>query len=170
MIDFDTQYEEFLDSWKKISADLERKQESFLKTLKKSNEETLKVMEQNRFRTTWSEVGIEVAKEYAETMKQCESTLKMFNSDNLLSGLDIHTNAFIISQLEPLRSHYLMLDHSMRQRYKCIKGQKGYESECKELVTTIKVIDDLYYRVNDLIKSIKENKPIQRRLEQKNNK
>lgn len=165
MIDFDKQYEEFLETWKKTSADLEREQDNFLKSFRKSTEETLKAMEQNKFSTSWSEVGIDAAKQYAETMKQCESTLKMFNSDSALSGID--TKGFIVCQLEPLRSHYVMLDHSMRQRYKCIKGQKGYEREIKELVSTIKIIDELYYKIDELIKSVKTNKPTQRKLEQK---
>lgn len=165
MIDFDKQYEEFIETWKKTNADLEREQDNFLKTLKKSNEETLKVMEQNKFSTSWSEVGINAAREYAETMKQCENTLRMFNSDSILSGID--TKGFIVCQLEPLRSNYIMLDHSMRQRYKRIKGQKGYERELKELVSTIKIIDELYYKIDELIKSVKTNKPTQRKLEQR---
>ena len=168
MTSFDKQCDEMQLSWEKTKKEMEKQQEMFLESWKKTSEE----MERQQLRMTasWKEMSRDAERQFSEMMEEYKKTYGTIIFDYKFPGLDSCAKECIMQQLIMQRNYYAMIDKELRQRYKCIKGQKGYESECKELVTTIKVIDDLYYRVNDLIKSIKENKPVQRRLEQKNNK
>lgn len=102
-------------------------------------------------------------------IEECKKTYGTIAFDYKFPSLDSCTKECITQQLVMLRDYYAVLDKDLRKRYRSIQGKKGHAYELKDLVSAVKTIDKLYYRVNDMIKDLqKESKPIQRKLESKN--
>lgn len=149
MTDFDKQHDEMQLSWEKTKKEMERQQEMFLESWKKTSEE--------------------MERQFSKMIEECKKTYGTIAFDYKFPSLDSCTKECITQQLVMLRDYYAVLDKDLRKRYRSIQGKKGHAYELKDLVSAVKTIDKLYYRVNDMIKDLqKESKPIQRKLESKN--
>lgn len=149
MTDFDKQHDEMQLSWEKTKVEMQRQQEMFLESWKKTSEE--------------------MERQFSKMIEECKKTYGTIAFDYKFPSLDSCTKECITQQLVMLRDYYAVLDKDLRKRYRCIQGKKGHAYELKDLVSAVKTIDKLYYRVNDMIKDLqKESKPIQRKLESKN--
>lgn len=149
MTDFDKQHDEMQLSWEKTKVEMQRQQEMFLESWKMTSEE--------------------MERQFSKMIEECKKTYGTIAFDYKFPSLDSCTKECITQQLVMLRDYYAVLDKDLRKRYRSIQGKKGHAYELKDLVSAVKTIDKLYYRVNDMIKDLqKESKPIQRKLESKN--
>ncbi|CDA60628.1 unknown [Clostridium sp. CAG:524] len=167
MTDFDKQHDEMQLSWEKTKKEMERQQEMFLESWKKTSEEMDR--QQLRMLADWKEMSKDAERQFSKMIEECKKTYGTIAFDYKFPSLDSCTKECITQQLVMLRDYYAVLDKDLRKRYRSIQGKKGHAYELKDLVSAVKTIDKLYYRVNDMIKDLqKESKPIQRKLESKN--
>mgnify|MGYP004576634785 CR=1 FL=1 len=149
MTDFDKQHDEMQLSWEKTKKEMER--------------------QQLRMLADWKEISKDAERQFSKMIKECKKTYGTIAFDYKFPSLDSCTKECITQQLVMLRDYYAVLDKDLRKRYRSIQGKKEHAYELKDLVSAVKTIDKLYYRVNDMIKDLqKESKPIQRKLESKN--
>ena len=167
MTDFDKQHDEMQLSWEKTKKEMQRQQEMFLESWKKTSEEMDR--QQLRMLADWKEISKDAERQFSKMIEECKKTYGTIAFDYKFPSLDSCTKECITQQLVMLRDYYAVLDKDLRKRDRSIQGKKEHAYELKDLVSAVKTIDKLYYRVNDMIKDLqKESKPIQRKLESKN--